>query len=163
MKKLLPIIILSILIPSIAFAGFWGDLWNYFSNENLGEIVRIFTIKQGGTNTSSTPTDGQLLIGSGGSYSVNNLTAGSNMTITNGSGTITLASTGGGGGTTTTIAGLQPATDIFFLTSTSGINITTSSPATIQFNLGIATTTELAITDLNNGFLKVNSVGKIYF
>ena len=162
MKKLLPIIILSLIIPSIAFAGFWGDLWSYFSNDNLGEIVRIFTIKQGGTNTSSTPTDGQLLIGSGGTYSVNNLTAGSNITITNGSGTISIASTGGGGGgSTTTIAGLQPNTDIFFLTSTSGIDISTSSPATIRFNLGIATTTELAITSLNNGFLKVNSVGKI--
>src|SRR3990167_5860311 len=163
MKKLLPIIILSILIPTIAFAGFWGELWSYFSNDNLGEIVRIFTIKQGGTNTSSTTTDGQLLIGSGGSYKVNNLTAGSNMTITNGSGTITLASTGGGGGSTTTIAGLKPDTDIFFLTSTSGINITTSSPATIQFNLGIATTTQLAITSLagQTGCLSVSATGKV--
>jgi hypothetical protein len=47
---------------------------------------------------ASTPTNGQLLIGNGTGFSYANLTAGSNITITNSSGGITIASSGGGGG-----------------------------------------------------------------
>ena len=45
---------------------------------------------------ASTPTNGQLLIGNGTGFSYANLTAGSNITITNSSGGITIASSGGG-------------------------------------------------------------------
>jgi hypothetical protein len=45
---------------------------------------------------ASTPTNGQLLIGNGTGFSYSTLTAGSNITITNSSGGITIASTGGG-------------------------------------------------------------------
>ena len=152
MKKLLPIIILSLIIPSIAFAGFWGDLINLFSfnnSENLGIAVRTFMPSQGGTGISSSTASNE------GKYlKVSSTTPNLIYSFDTPAG-------GSGGGSTTTIAGLKPDTDIFFLTSTSGIDISTSSPATIRFNLGIATTTELAITSLNNGFLKVNSVGKI--
>ena len=44
---------------------------------------------------ASTPTNGQLLIGNGTGFSYSTLTAGSNITITNSSGGITIASTGG--------------------------------------------------------------------
>lgn len=47
---------------------------------------------------ASTPTDGQLLIGNGTGFSYATLTAGSNITITNSAGGITIASSGGGGG-----------------------------------------------------------------
>lgn len=51
-------------------------------------------------------TDGQLLIGSTGSVPVvSTLTAGSNITITNGAGSITVASTGGGGATWISVTG----------------------------------------------------------
>lgn len=53
---------------------------------------------QGGTGTSSSPQDGQVLIGGYGGYSIANLTAGANITITNSPGSITIASSGGGGG-----------------------------------------------------------------
>lgn len=46
---------------------------------------------------ASSPTNGQLLIGNGTGFSYANLTAGSNITITNSSGGITIASSGGGG------------------------------------------------------------------
>jgi hypothetical protein len=55
-------------------------------------------IANGGTGVTSTPTDGQLLIGNGTGYTAATLTAGSNITITNSSGGITIASSGGGGG-----------------------------------------------------------------
>ena len=43
---------------------------------------------------SGSEANGTLLIGNGSGYATNTLTAGSNITITNGSGTITIASTG---------------------------------------------------------------------
>lgn len=46
---------------------------------------------------ASTPTNGQLLIGNGTGFSYSTLTAGSNITITNSAGGITIDSTGGGG------------------------------------------------------------------
>jgi hypothetical protein len=48
-------------------------------------------IANGGTGLSTTPTNGQLLIGNGTNYTAAALTAGSNVTITNGSGSITIA------------------------------------------------------------------------
>jgi len=51
-------------------------------------------INQGGTGLATTPTNGQLLIGNGSGYTLSTLTAGSGVTVTNGSGTITLSTTG---------------------------------------------------------------------
>lgn len=49
-------------------------------------------IANGGTGTNTTPTSGKLLIGNAsGGWTVANLTAGSNITITNTSGAITIA------------------------------------------------------------------------
>lgn len=53
-------------------------------------------------SNDAAPTNGQILIGNGTDYTVASLTAGSNVTITPGSGTITIASSGGGGSTDTT-------------------------------------------------------------
>jgi hypothetical protein len=60
-----------------------------------------------GISLTSTPTNGQLLIGNGTGFSYSTLTAGSNITITNSSGGITIASTGGGGGSSSPIPKLQ--------------------------------------------------------
>lgn len=49
----------------------------------------------GGTGVTTTPSNGQLLIGNGSGYTAATLTAGTNMTITNASGSITLAATSG--------------------------------------------------------------------
>lgn len=63
------------------------------------KVTGTLPVNKGGTG-QSTYTDGQLLIGNTatGGLSKATLTAGSNVTITNGNGTITIASTGGGGG-----------------------------------------------------------------
>jgi hypothetical protein len=60
----------------------------------VAEISGVLPIAKGGTNLSSTPTNGQLLIGNGSGYTLASLTAGSNVTITPGAGTITIAATG---------------------------------------------------------------------
>lgn len=54
-------------------------------------------IAYGGTGVTTTPTNGQLLIGNGTGYTVASLTAGSNVTITPAAGAITIASTNPGG------------------------------------------------------------------
>lgn len=67
-------------------------------------------IAGGGTNLTTTPTNGQLLIGNGTGYTLSTLTASTGISITNAAGSITIASTGGGytwtvvTGTTQTIA-----------------------------------------------------------
>ena len=127
MKKLIPIIIL--LILGIVFLNF---------SDVFGQALRVFTIQQGGTGTSTLPLDGQLLIGSGGSYKINNLTAGSNITITNASGTITLASTGGSGGGVSTSS---PFTAGYIPYATSSSAITNSNIFQLGSYIGIGTTT----------------------
>jgi hypothetical protein len=67
------------------------------------------TLPHGNGGTGQTTfTDGELLIGkTDGSLAKATLTAGSNVTITNGDGTIEIASTGGGGGGGTSVTVTQ--------------------------------------------------------
>jgi hypothetical protein len=58
-------------------------------------------VAHGGTGLTSTPANGALDIGNGTGFTRTTLTAGSNITITNGVGSITIASSGGGGGSGT--------------------------------------------------------------
>jgi hypothetical protein len=81
------------------------------------------TLPHGNGGTGQTTfTDGELLIGkTDGSLAKATLTAGSNVTITNGDGTIEIASTGGGGGGGTSVTVTQATataaqTDIQLLT-----------------------------------------------
>ncbi|MGB9702427.1 MAG: hypothetical protein ACPL1A_06845, partial [Candidatus Kapaibacteriota bacterium] len=66
-----------------------SDAVDLATNETNG----ILPITKGGTNLSTTPTDGQLLIGntSTSSYTLGNLTAGTGITINNGAGNITIS------------------------------------------------------------------------
>ena len=80
---------------------------------NLYEITGggngITPVTSGGTGLSTIPSNGQLLIGNGTGYTLRTLTAGTGITVTNGSGTITVANSGvlsWSGGT----SGLTPAT-----------------------------------------------------
>jgi len=75
------------------------------SGTNTGAITLSGTLNtgNGGTGTTTSPSNGQLLIGNGSGYSVANLTAGANVTITNSSGGITIAASGGGGGPTISV------------------------------------------------------------
>jgi hypothetical protein len=62
----------------------------------VGDISGVLPVAKGGTNLSSTPTNGQLLIGNGSGFTLASLTAGSNVTITPSAGGITIASTASG-------------------------------------------------------------------
>lgn len=78
----------------------------------------------GGTGLTSTPTNGQLLIGNGSGYALSTLTAGTGVTITNNAGSITLSS-----------AGLPVVTisDTTVITAAAGINyvLTAASATTV--------------------------------
>ena len=71
-----------------------GVLSSSAVNLASADVTGILGIANGGTGTSSTPTNGQLLIGNGTGYSVATLTAGTGIGITNASGSITVANTG---------------------------------------------------------------------
>ena len=71
---------------------------NQNTTGTASNVTGTIAIANGGTSLTTTPTNGQLLIGNGTNYTLSTLTAGSNITITNTSGAITIASTGGGGG-----------------------------------------------------------------
>jgi hypothetical protein len=60
-------------------------------------------VANGGTGITSTPTNGQIPIGNGTTYTAATLTAGTGVTITNASGAITIDATGTGG-TVTSVA-----------------------------------------------------------
>ena len=70
---------------------------------------------------ASTPGTGTLLIGNGiGGFNYNTLTAGANVTITNGMGSITIASSGGGGGSITWYSNTVPGGSITAFTTPAG-------------------------------------------
>ena len=60
------------------------------------DLTGTVAVANGGTGLTSAPANGQLDIGNGTGFTRATLTAGSNITITNGAGAITIASTGGG-------------------------------------------------------------------
>jgi hypothetical protein len=106
-------------------------------------------VANGGTGQSGTPTNGQLLIGTGSGFSRATLTAGTGISITNGSGAITIAATGGGvtsfsAGTT----GLTPSTGTTgavtlagtLALANGGTGATTAANARTNLGLGTAAT-----------------------
>ena len=90
----------------------------------------------GAITATAQPTDGQLLIGSTGTDPVlATLSAGSGISITEGSGTITIAATGGGGsGTVTSVDVSGGTTGLTY----SGGPITTSGTITMAGTLAVA-------------------------
>lgn len=56
-------------------------------------LFGVIPIANGGTAVSGTPTNGQILIGNGTGYTIANITAGSNITISNTAGGITISGT----------------------------------------------------------------------
>ena len=86
-----------------------SDITGFLPDEikvrNVGNVNSgTLGISHGGTGLSTTPANGQLLIGSGSSYTLSTLTAGDNITIVTGSGTIIIsASLAGGSGDITSV------------------------------------------------------------
>ena len=78
-------------------------------------------IGNGGTGVTGTPVNGELLIGNGTGYSLGTLTASTGVSVTNGSGSITIANTG--------VTSLTAGTNITVSAATGGVTIgTTATP-----------------------------------
>lgn len=58
-------------------------------------MAGTLAVANGGTALTSTPSNGQLLVGNGSGYTLATLTAGTGISISNGSGSITITNTGG--------------------------------------------------------------------
>lgn len=98
-------------------------------------------VADGGTGISTTPTSGQILIGtSSNGYALNTITPGSGIQITNGSGSITIASSGALGGTVTSVSAgnLSPifTSNVSTATTTPSITYTLSNVSSGQALLG---------------------------
>lgn len=105
--------------------------WSISVSGNAAGLSSTLGVSSGGTGQTSY-TDGQLLIGdsTGNTLTKSTLTAGSGISITNGAGSITIASTGGGGTGTVTSVGLSaPA----FL-SVSGSPVTSSGTLALSYS-----------------------------
>lgn len=86
----------------------------------------------GGTGLTATPTNGQLAIGNGAGYTLSTLTAGTNVSISNTAGGITISATPSYGGTVTSVDVSGGTTGLTF----SGGPITTSGTITMAGTLG---------------------------
>lgn len=97
----------------------------------------ILPIANGGTALSTVPSNGQLLIGNGSGYSLATLIEGTNVTITNGSGTITINAAGA----VTSVNAITGA--ILLATGTAGTDFGISQLSqTITFNIPTASSTK---------------------
>lgn len=83
----------------------------------------------GGTGLTATPTNGQLAIGNGTGYTLATLTAGTNVSISNTSGGITISATPAAGGTVTSVAMTVPS---FLSVSGSPITVSGSLDVTLS-------------------------------
>jgi len=88
----------------------------------------------GGTGLTATPTNGQLAIGNGTGYTLATLTAGTNVSISNSAGGITINATPAAGGTVTSVDVSGGTTGLTF----SGGPITVSGTITMAGTLGVA-------------------------
>ena len=72
------------------------EWFRYFNNINTlaGGGAGLIPVSSGGTGLSTTPANGQLLIGNGTGYTLNTLSAGTNIAIANGSGNISVSFSG---------------------------------------------------------------------
>jgi hypothetical protein len=89
-------------------------------------VTGTLPVANGGTGLTSTPTNGQIDIGNGTGFTRSTLTAGSNITITNGAGAITIAALSGGG---TTPIGTDLAATDYTLTMPTALASTAATPA----------------------------------
>ena len=106
--------------------------YSLFAFTGLG--TGVLPVTSGGTGTSQLPTNGQLLIGDDNSYTLNTLTAGDGIGVTNAAGSITLDNTGvlsnvaGTGIAVSSATGDVTIDNTGVLSNTAGNGITISSP-----------------------------------
>jgi hypothetical protein len=108
-----------------------------------------------------TPTNGQLLIGNGSNYTLATITAGTGVTVTNATGSITIAATGSGG-TVTSVTASTPLASTGGTTPNISISSSTGTGAVVLANnptISSATITNLGSTSANIATLTGTTFG----
>jgi hypothetical protein len=109
-------------------------------------------VAQGGTGLSTTPTNGQLLIGNGSGFALSTLTAGTGVVITNAAGSITLTATNTASGTVTAVTASSPLASSGGNAPNISISSSTGSGAVVLADgptISSGTVTTLASTSAN--------------
>ena len=119
------------------------------------DTTGINPVSKGGTGLSAIPTNGQLLIGNGSGFAAATITAGSGMTVTNGVGAITLASS------IPSINSLVGALTIAAGTTGSDIAINSSS-TTITINIPTATASARGALDSSDFTVFSEKIGRSF-
>jgi hypothetical protein len=120
---------------------------------NQFSLIAPVSVANGGTGTSTAPSNGQLLIGNGTGYTLSTLTAGTGISVTNGAGSITVANTG--------VVSIAGTTDQITASASTGA-VTLSIPSTFIAPGSIRATTTLTVDTLTaNGALYATTGGEI--
>lgn len=101
--------------------------WGAVDLANNDAVTGTLSVTNGGTGSSTTPSNGQILIGNGSSYTTATITSGTGITITPGAGTLTITNAG----VTSIIAG-------------TGISVNAGTGAVTVTNTGV---TSVALSD----------------
>lgn len=115
---------------------------NQNTTGTAANVTGIVAVANGGTGLSSTPANGAIDIGNGTGFTRTTLTAGTNVSITNGAGAITINATDQFVGTVTSVSGTGTVNGIT-LTGT----VTSSGSLTLGGTLsGVSLTTQVSGT-----------------
>jgi hypothetical protein len=118
----------------------------------------VIVAAKGGTGLSSTPLSNQILIGTGTGYSLANLVAGTNVTITNAGGNVTISSTGGGGNGSGTVTSITAGTGLSGGTITTSGTINLANTAVTTGTYGSSTTVPQITIDQQGRITSVANV-----
>ena len=120
---------------------------------NQFSLISPVTVANGGTGLSSTPSNGQVLIGNGSGYTLSTLTDGTGINITEGVGTITISNTG--------VLSVTGTTNEITATPTTG-NVVLSLPSTLIVPGSLEVTTTFQVdTFTPNSMLYVTTGGQV--
>lgn len=119
------------------------------------EVTGILPVARGGIGISSTPSNGRILIGNGSGYTLASITAGSGIAVTNGAGSISIASS------IPTINSLTGALTITAGTSGSDVSVNSSS-TTITINVPTASSSARGALSSADWSLFNNKVGRTF-
>lgn len=112
-------------------------------NNALNTATTPISVSEGGLGVSTVPTNGQIPIGNGTNYVAANITAGTGISVTPGSGSLTIASTTSGGLAWSTVAGTTQAAAV-----NSGYIIGNAAATTVTLPATAAAGSTIAIQGL---------------
>lgn len=101
-------------------------------------LTNPLTVGNGGTGIATTPTNGQIPIGNGTTYTAATLSAGPGISIANGSGSVTISGTGSGIGWTEVTGTTQAMVADNGYASSNASLVTLTLPATAAFGTAIS-------------------------